>query len=98
MMEGWELRYLGACDEAIQEIMAANLPPRCAVLKHNSSEATVSCWYHDLKISLLVSEVLEAGASEFSEPFPGAWGRKIKPREKLIGIDSDTGIRANKHY
>jgi hypothetical protein len=45
-----QLRHVGTCDEAIQEIMAANLPPSCVVLSNNSTEATVSCWYHDLKI------------------------------------------------
>jgi hypothetical protein len=46
---GRELRHVGACDEAIQEITATNLPPRWAAVKRNSSGVTVSWWYHDLK-------------------------------------------------
>lgn len=60
------MRHVGTCDEAIQEILTANLPPRCAVQLNNSSEVTVS-WYHDQKNSLLISE-LRGRDSEHPEP------------------------------
>jgi len=85
--------HVGTCDEAIQEILAANLPPHCVVLLNNSSEATVS-WYHDLK-KFFVD--LWASRSRFRTS-RASCGRTIKPLAGTAGFDSDTGITASKHY
>ncbi len=60
------MRRVGTCDEAIQEIPAANLAPRCVVAPDNSSGATVS-WNHEVKNSVLICE-LRGLDSEHPEP------------------------------